>query len=412
MNPGGLGEDINANLLAIFDQFDRYCRENTCLYNIVCDEPEIQGYVIHDKKRAKGVYDYLQPVLRDKKVHLNTDENRSDGVLFTFTLQSIQDGYWKPLPPYPKREDFSPFAKPEDAKKVRAGKTIYQKSFKKQLESSLGRLKEDQYKQPTGKHRRQQSAFRSSFSKSKSLGGCCKEDAVAGSSIPPQLDSSGNIGVPVPHMQSILSRLDERLTSIDGADPYGTMPGAEPQGTQPEGAVNPVTPVNPDDTVSKQARDPSGMQNPDMIQQAVTMLPGTSPQVNGSDSDPGNSAARKNVASSGTRDPNGPQITTTQVPQTLPNNEMLECITRPEDGYDLIQQLVSELGMVSEVRKVTLPDRTFVKACDGELRLEYDEPGKLTVYRHSKKITELPLDLSKNTVVDEIADKVLRLMER
>lgn len=403
-------EDIHDSLQSVFDLFDRYCREQSCLYNIVCDEPEIQGYVLHDRKHAKGIYDYLQPVLRDKRVHLQTDDKRADGVLYTFTLQAIRDDHWKALPAYPKkakREDLSILANPQDAKKVRAGKTIYQKSFKNRLDSSLKKVApEDQYKHPTGKHRREQSAYRSSFKKSTTFSGM-KEDvgAIAGSSIPPDInsDSIGNVGVPVPHLQSLLARLDERLTGVDGADPYGTIPSPDES--------NPATPVVPDDIVSQQQRDPTGgMQNPDMAQQALTIIPGTSPQVNGSEADASNAnaGAHTNVRSSGHSGPN-PQVTA----QTLPNDQMFESVAvyRPEDGYDLMQKLISELGMTAEVRKVSLPSRSFIKACDGELRLEFDElPGKLTVYRHGKKVTELSVDLGKNTVVDEITDKVLKVM--
>jgi hypothetical protein len=84
-----------------------------------------------------------------------------------------------------------------------------------------------------------------------------------------------------------------------------------------------------------------------------------------------------------------------------------ESLQRPEDGYEFMQLLVKDLGMVTNPRKIVLSDRTYVKACDGELRLEFDHPDKLTVYRRGKRIKEIEVDLGKDTVVDEASSKVL-----
>jgi len=58
------------------------------------------------------------------------------------------------------------------------------------------RLDEDQYKSATGKYRRSQSMFRSSFGKSKTFGGLTEgKGAVCGSSIPVQIEPSSSLGL-------------------------------------------------------------------------------------------------------------------------------------------------------------------------------------------------------------------------
>ena len=58
------------------------------------------------------------------------------------------------------------------------------------------RLDEDQYKSATGKYRRSQSMFRSSFGKSKTFGGLTEgKGAVCGSSIPIQIEPASSLGL-------------------------------------------------------------------------------------------------------------------------------------------------------------------------------------------------------------------------
>lgn len=604
-----LNEDIHDSLKAVFDEFDNYCRQNSILYNIVQDEPDRQGYVVHDRSHTNQLYDYLTPVTKDKNVLCKLNHDRPDGVLFVFTLHAIGEGYWKVLSSKPKRHEFSIFAKDSDAKKVRAGKALGQKfhsklnealvsvepswknkspqdmtreelrqywqaeggpalaragydNFKsmilvprltKQLQerglsaveatqqaeqlateraSQLLNLDvnledivaEGQYKFSNSKHLRSQSAFRSSIGKSKSFGGIRENTggAIAGSSIPPQIERSSNIGVspadrtadidgknrpdggkvrpysqrknavdnpvklPVPgesydpkldpklgQMETFLMRIDERLSSADENE-RSIITNKQ----VPDAMEQPANPVVPDDMAAKQAMDPSGgMQNPD-VAQANTLTP------LGMVLDPQCDTPQSNVRTSNLRGFDGPRIATQTPglrslptstgraavppgeigPMNMPPEPDVDykqpgvlgkkrarvhpvkegVIARPEDGYDLMQQLIRELGLVAEARKVLLPDRIYVKACDGELRLEYDEPpgvavykdgkqvdtagmdlsalggefqlrchqtpGKLTVYRHGKILDELSVDLSKNTIVDEVVSKVLKLI--
>lgn len=93
-----------------------------------------------------------------------------------------------------------------------------------------------------------------------------------------------------------------------------------------------------------------------------------------------------------------------------------ENVTRPEDGYDFLQQITRELGLPSEVRRVEFPQRKFSVVSGVDFRLEYDEiiptqVGKLTVYRHGKKAGEIDVDLQDQAVLDSVVSKVLKMTE-
>jgi hypothetical protein len=187
-------EDLHPRLREVFHDFDNYCKEHGIFYSIVSDEADKQGYLIKKDNLddLDNLIDWLQGVLERTQAHLDVDRDRKDGALLTFTLESIQDDHWDPMTGHPgamkgvsKKEDpgqFTIFAKPEDAKSVRAGKTTIQKkgnikakdaSFEAKLIKALleDPIEEDQYKSPTGKHRRDQSMFPSSFGPSRTFGG-------------------------------------------------------------------------------------------------------------------------------------------------------------------------------------------------------------------------------------------------
>ena len=141
-------EGIHDGLKAMFDYFDAFCKQKGCFYDISSDEADHQGFLLKDKKFANELFDHMAPLANDHKIHIEMDTNRKDGVMFSFTLESIQDdGHWKALSKKPKRRDFSPFSKPGDADKVRKGQTIYQKNPK--LPKSLDKILEEKLRIPT-----------------------------------------------------------------------------------------------------------------------------------------------------------------------------------------------------------------------------------------------------------------------
>ena len=193
-------EDLHPRLREVFHDFDDYCKDHGIFYSIVDDEADSQGYLIKKDQidEVDNLIDYIQGAIERAQVHLNVDKNRKDGALLTFTIDSIQDdadegiGHWDVVKGHPgkmgdakkpgSREQWTIFARPEDARKVRAGKTPIQRtgnikakeaSFEEKLIKALleDPIEEDQYKSPTGKHRRDQSAFPSSFGKSRTFGG-------------------------------------------------------------------------------------------------------------------------------------------------------------------------------------------------------------------------------------------------
>ena len=184
-------EDIHKSLKTIFCLLDQYCKANGVFYDLVDDEPIRQGYLFRQKEQQKGLTDYFIPYLDDLHVLMNVDGDRKDGVLFTFDVQAItDDGHCVFLTEKDKQKKHNPKFSPlpnSDAERVRRGDTMYQgredkkplqrldelleKPIEKTDETLEEILDEDQYKFPSGKHRRVQAPFRSSFGVSKTFGG-------------------------------------------------------------------------------------------------------------------------------------------------------------------------------------------------------------------------------------------------
>jgi hypothetical protein len=177
-------EDIDESLRAIERQFLDFCQRKGCFYDIRTDEQDIQRYLLKDKSLEFELKEFLRIYLDRNDVLMKVEE-RPDGIMFTFTRKALHEqGSWKPLPKNPKREDYSPFANKKDAKRVRTGKTMYQKNYFKNK-----KLNEGQYKYPTTKHLRDQSSFPSSIGPSRSHGGVTEE------SVPPKIERPSNVGL-------------------------------------------------------------------------------------------------------------------------------------------------------------------------------------------------------------------------
>ena len=268
-------EDIHQSLKEVFDEFDKFCRDNSCLYNIVSDEPDRQGYVLHDRKHEKALMDYIGPVLHERGVHVEISPNRTDGVLFTFTLATIQDGHWKPLSKQRKRHEFSFFVKDDDAKAVRNGETIYQTKFLQGLSEALAPLAL-QTSKPSTKNTPTRPAGN-----------------ISGNSIYPQIERPSSLGTasaarstdlttigkggsefqsyktrkdltdlptaPPSHVEDFLHRLEILLKEGDSPVPADANERSIITNKEvPDAGMQQETPVIPDDTVSRAALDPTG----------------------------------------------------------------------------------------------------------------------------------------------------------
>jgi hypothetical protein len=209
-------EDVDDSLKDIFVNWDTFCKENGIFYDIVSDEANIQGYLLLDKEHADKVRDYIGKKAEENDVHMEVDKDRRHGVLFTFTITSINDdGHWQLLSKKPKRSEMTMFANKSDAKKVDSGKSLaHQGGFKDKINSILRPIdesddipeksilksihNEDQYKSPTRRMIQKQTAFRSSFNKSKSFGGVKKyigESRELLEMESPKIEVSSNVGL-------------------------------------------------------------------------------------------------------------------------------------------------------------------------------------------------------------------------
>jgi hypothetical protein len=577
-------EDINGKLKAIWHQFDEICKDIGCFYDIASDESDRQGYVVKDKDKADEVTKRLADIVREKNIHMDIDKARKDGVLFTFTLEALQDdGHWQLLSKKPKRHEFSSFVSDVDAKKVRAGKTIYQRKWPKKLSEQLDlifeddhvptvavdldgtlakdatgdvigaprpgakqameelqrlgyrviiftvrgdeklvrdwcnkheipfdyinenpdqpddgsgkiiadvyiddrainadgswskildqvkqRLGEDQLKYPGGRHRRAQSAFRSSFRKSRSFGGVT--EAIAGNMIPPHLEKSSNVGlvsaqrsnsdgestklrsyndrknaVDLPVTPPIASpvkpsRLDKLISRVDPEKKFNKLaefhklaermtPGTRLGRTIDQsprhlytGKAVPDSGFEP--TVTDGPENVIGANNP-VIDQIGTF--GADPNVIPADNvsratkDPLQAMAKKqNMRPLGVfgprdlRQPSGGPVSNVRTQHsTRPGPKIMvqkfkklrEYLERPEDGYDLLQQVVKRFGMMTQAKKIMINNNIMVKACDGVTTIEFYDPNKLKITR-SGRTKEMDLDMHDPYVVDTVLDEL------
>lgn len=174
-----LQENLHERLRKFFDIFGAYCEQYSINYSIVADESNKQGYLVLgvNNQQISDMRQYFDQVARRHDLVMDLSKHKN-GWLFEFALDTIAEaGYWrttgapyamKGQPKRKKKEDYSPFSRPEDTKKVRAGKIPIQQSGNKEAAKATF---EDQYKSPTGKHRRDQSMWPSSFGPSKTYGG-------------------------------------------------------------------------------------------------------------------------------------------------------------------------------------------------------------------------------------------------
>lgn len=297
---------MNTEALSLVrDRLEELCNRYNYQYWQVSSEPNIHTYYINNNQIDELINE-LEQYSKEQQINIKISIDNK-GTSIKLTKKALLDGHWKYLGKKPKRQDYSMFVNPEDAKKVRDKKTIYQdltlpqkidkaikeekrpktiavdldgtiarhytkynnkeipeprpgvqkalsnlrskgyrviintvrgnkkliqkylednnipydqinfnpdqpkdssdkicadvyvddksidgrKSWNKLEQEIEKRLKEDQIKSPTGKHRRSQSMFRSSFRKSKTFGGVT--EAIAGSSIPFKKEPSTHI---------------------------------------------------------------------------------------------------------------------------------------------------------------------------------------------------------------------------
>lgn len=515
-----MNEDIDNNLKDVIDHFEQLCYNLSCDFEVTTDESNLQRLILPDRSLAHTIYDDLTKFAERNQVHVELDLNHKGGALFSLSPVAMNDDHWVLKPKNAKRKDYSPFVNKKDSDTVKNGKSLPDRGhgprsiknladeYKSVTEAIDSELYEDQYKSPTGKHRRSQSAHPSSFSKSKSFGGVSNEkkkikEAIAGSSIPVQKepDPVGKVGVAQgqrttgsgenqkvksykdrknnspSHEKSISDVIDAILDmdEINERQVAGTRIGRtndkskrslttkrvvpnkdENQGATdgPEDVIgnelsakidrdleneighgSNVVPDFDRDTEEKPNMRPLGVFGPQdnrqpnggPVSNVVTKHPrdrsfdNNSPEIRKSSElnkvmrkyqDNDNSNYRLPTGSDNSDPLNKSDGTTDGAAEIQP---VREGIVRPEDGYEFMQLLVKDLGLVTEPRKIVVKDRTYVKACDGEIRLEYDFPddpsrhGNLTVYRRGKKIKEISVDLSKNTVVDEVSEEILNV---
>lgn len=124
-----LYEDINPEIRAVAEIFDKYCAKNHIEYTVESDEHNEQGFHVNIEDIGP-IKSHMDEACADHKVTMKVEPDKF-GNLFIFRLEPLQE-----------------------------------------IEETSGsNLPEDQYKYASRKLIRTQSAFRSSFGKSKSFGG-------------------------------------------------------------------------------------------------------------------------------------------------------------------------------------------------------------------------------------------------
>ncbi len=158
-------EELDDSLKKLYLEFDKFCAENGIEYSIDVDEHNKQAYRIIDQTNIEDLKKHVHELAAHLPITVDIDQDRNsnDGILFTFGIKAIID---------------------------------------------------DQYKSPTRKHTLDQSAFPSSFTKSKTFGGRGAEESRV--------------------IQRIDKRLDEELIGISLPDILATITGAMTATVEPE----------------------------------------------------------------------------------------------------------------------------------------------------------------------------------
>jgi hypothetical protein len=140
-------EDINSGLKAAFIALDDWCKQHGIFPDNVADYPDKQGYLLKPKSIKEQVLAHLKPHIEEHGLNLEVDDDRSDGLLLTFTVKAINDeklhemGHWEVLTDKDKEEQSTKFSMlpHSDAERVRRSETMYQKkpkSFTQRLNES------------------------------------------------------------------------------------------------------------------------------------------------------------------------------------------------------------------------------------------------------------------------------------
>jgi len=191
------------------------CQTLNTPYDLQCDTPTERGYEINDKSLMKSFMDLVTELPDTVIMTINGVDPysseippRRNGFMVAFHEKPISDGHWKLLTDKDKKSHKKmSFLHDDDADKVDFGDTLAQHG-KKVKELNASGYAEDQYKNPTSRHRRAQAPFRSAFDKknAKSFGGVCEEKypsekkgqfrkipSIAGQMIPPYLEPSSSV---------------------------------------------------------------------------------------------------------------------------------------------------------------------------------------------------------------------------
>ena len=122
-------EDIHDGLKAVFIALDDWCKQHGIFPDNVADYPDKQGYLVKPKSIKDSIYNYLKPHIEKHGLNCELDDDRSDGLLLTFTVKALHEGHWEVLTDKDKAEQSTKFSMlpSSDAERVRRSETMYQK---------------------------------------------------------------------------------------------------------------------------------------------------------------------------------------------------------------------------------------------------------------------------------------------
>lgn len=83
---------VNPKLKAVIRYVDSWCEDHDIVYNIVCDESDIQGVLLFRKDRelVAKLLNALEPVLEQNRIHLETKKVRG-GTILAFSVRALSE---------------------------------------------------------------------------------------------------------------------------------------------------------------------------------------------------------------------------------------------------------------------------------------------------------------------------------
>ena len=83
---------INTSLHNVCTALDDWCKNNNVVYDIVCDESDLQGVMLFKTNKINSLIRYLKPTMSEEGIHIRKMKVRGGSIL-AFSLEALSESY-------------------------------------------------------------------------------------------------------------------------------------------------------------------------------------------------------------------------------------------------------------------------------------------------------------------------------